>query len=307
MLEPIMYEGGVFKHKLVLELIEDLGGYILQTNFMQTEVMIQMLCPHEDISMLEDMAKELRAKITRAPLTGTDIIVIAPTLAYHHLPHHSCDVAEYMRRFGANTTLIGLARGVGRRIAQISAKERALADEHDIAVFTLGNFEDCLVNEKSVIYKDIDVPCIITGTPELQKPPAYADDYVGNLGRIAHRLKGEGELDALDKLVEAVGKNLDEQRIEISKDPLTTHPARIMKEIKEQIPEINKSLSPAPITLQLLGARVKLPYSQYKEKLENITFEEGVVLSEIAKVLPSRVRDYILIRIFPKSVTGFVI
>ncbi len=278
MLEPIMYEGGVFKHNRVIELIEDLGGYVLQTNFMQTEVMIQMLCPHEDISLLEDMAKELRAKITRAPLTGTDIIVIAPTLAYHHLPHHACDVAEYMRRFGANTTLIGLARGGGRRIAQISAKERALANEHDIAVFTLGNFEDCLVNEKYVLYKDLDVPCIITGTPELQKLPMYAKDYVGHLGRIAHRLKHEGELDALDRLVETVGKTLDEQRIEISKDPLTTQPARIMKEIKEQIPEINKSLSPAPITLQLIGARVKLSYPQYMEAIENIAVEEGVTL-----------------------------
>jgi len=307
MLEPIMYEGGVFKHNLVIELIEDLGGYVLQTNFMQTEVMIQMLCPHEDISMLEDLAKELRAKITRAPLTGTDIIVVAPTLAYHHLPHHACDVAEYMRRFGANTTLIGLARGVGKRVAQISAKERALVNEHDLAVFTLGNFEDCLVKSKYVLYKDLDVPCIITGTPELPEPPIYAKAYVGHLGRIAHRLKLEGELDALDRLVETVGKTLDEQRIEISKDPLTTQPARIMKEIKEQIPDIAKSISPAPITLQLMGARVKLSYSQYKEAIENITFEEGVTLREIAKVLPSEVRDYMLIRILPKSVTGFVI
>lgn len=56
-----------------------------------------------------------------------------------------------------------------------------------------------------------------------------------------------------------------------------------------------------------MGARVKLPYSQYKETIENITFEEGVTLREIAKVVPSEVRDYILIRILPKSVTGFVI
>ena len=307
MLEPIMYEGGVFKHNLVIELIEDLGGYILQTNFMQTEVMIQMLCPHEDIAIVEDMAKELRAKLTRAPLTGTDIIVIAPSLAYQHLPHHSCDVAEYMRRQGANTTLIGLARGVGRRVAQISAKERALANEHDLAVFTFGNFEDCLMNEKYVLYKDIEVPCIITGTPELKETPAYASAYVGGLGRIAHRLKGGSELDALDKLAEVAGKCLDEKRHDISKDPLTTHPARIMKEIKEQIPAINKCLSPAPITLQLSGARIKLPYSEYREAIENITFEEGTTLREIAKVLPSGVKDYLLIKILPKSVTGFVI
>ncbi len=307
MLEPILYEGGVFKHNLVIELIEDLGGYIIQTNFMQTEVMIQMLCPHADISMVEDLAKELRAKITRAPLAGTDIIVIAPTLSYQHLPHHACDVAEYMRRQGANTTLIGLARGVGRRTAQISSKERALSAEHDLAIFTFGNFEDCIINKKYVLYKDIEVPCIATGTPELEEVPVYADAYVGGLGRIAHRLRGENELGALDKLAEVAGTILDEIRLDISKDPLTTHPARIMKEIKEQIPEIGKCLSPSPITLQLTGARVKLPYSRCKEVFENITFEEGVKLGEIATVLPSRVRDYMLIRILPKSVTGFVI
>jgi len=307
MLEPILYEGGAFKHNLVIELIEDLGGYIIQTNFMQTEVMIQMLCPHADISMVEDLAKELRAKITRAPLAGTDIIVISPTLAYQHLPHQACDVAEYMRRQGANTTLIGLARGVGRRTAQISSKERALAEEHDLAIFTFGNFEDCIINEKYVLYKDIEMPCIATGTPELEEVPVYADAYVGGLGRIAHRLRGENELGALDKLAEVAGTILDEVRLDISKDPLTTHPARIMKEIKEQIPKINDSLSPSPITLQLTGARVKLPYSRCKKVVENITFEEGVKLGEIATVLPSRVRDYMLIRILPKSTTGFVI
>ncbi len=307
MLEPILYEGGVFKHNLVIELIEDLGGYVIQTNFMQTEVLIQMLCPHADISMVEDLAKELRAKITRAPLAGTDIIVIAPTLAYQHLPHHACDVAEYMRRQGSNTTLIGLARGVGRRTAQISSKERALAEEHDLAIFTFGNFEDCIINKKYVLYKDIEVPCIATGTPELEEVPAYADAYVGGLGRIAHRLRGENEIGALDKLAEVAGTILDEIRLDISKDPLTVHPARIMKEIKEQIPKIDECLSPSPITLQLTGARVKLPYSQYKETVENIAFEEGMKLGEIATVLPSRVRDYMLIRILPKSVTGFVI
>ncbi len=269
--------------------------------------MIQMLCPHADISMVEDLAKELRAKITRAPLAGTDIIVISPTLAYQHLPHQACDVAEYMRRQGANTTLIGLARGVGRRTAQISSKERALSEEHDLAIFTFGNFEDCIINKKYVLYKDIEMPCIATGTPELDEVPVYADAYVGGLGRIAHRLRGENELGALDKLAEVAGTILDEIRLDISKDPLTTHPARIMKEIKEQIPKINDSLSPSPITLQLTGARVKLPYSRCKEVVENITFEEGVKLGEIATVLPSRVRDYMLIRILPKSVTGFVI
>ncbi|MHC1597770.1 MAG: methyl-coenzyme M reductase family protein, partial [Methermicoccaceae archaeon] len=38
MFEPVMFEGGVHKHQHMLELVEDLGGYVLETNVMQTEI-----------------------------------------------------------------------------------------------------------------------------------------------------------------------------------------------------------------------------------------------------------------------------
>jgi methyl coenzyme M reductase subunit C-like uncharacterized protein (methanogenesis marker protein 7) len=103
MLEPMMYEGGVFKHNLVEELVEDLGGYILQKNIMQTEVVLIMLVPIKDTGLVEDMTKKLLGELTRAPLSGTEIAVVAPTLAYHHLPHPDCDIAEFLRRKGAKT------------------------------------------------------------------------------------------------------------------------------------------------------------------------------------------------------------
>ena len=88
-----MYNGGVYKHNHIVELVEDLGGYILQKNVMQTEVVLLMLVPLEDMAIVEAKAAELLGKVTRAPLTGTEIATVAPTLAYHHLPHLDCDVA----------------------------------------------------------------------------------------------------------------------------------------------------------------------------------------------------------------------
>jgi methyl coenzyme M reductase subunit C-like uncharacterized protein (methanogenesis marker protein 7) len=43
-----MFTGGVYKHDLVMELVEDLGGYILQKNVTQSEVILLLLVPTED-------------------------------------------------------------------------------------------------------------------------------------------------------------------------------------------------------------------------------------------------------------------
>ena len=59
MLEPMMYEGGVYKHNLLVELVEDLGGYILQKNIMQTEVIMIMLVPMKDTDLVEDMTRKI--------------------------------------------------------------------------------------------------------------------------------------------------------------------------------------------------------------------------------------------------------
>ena len=85
MLEPVMFTGGLYKHDLVLELVEDLGGYILQKNVTQTEIILLLLVPSEDMTALEILSRDLRGELVRAPLAGTEVAVITPTLAIHHL------------------------------------------------------------------------------------------------------------------------------------------------------------------------------------------------------------------------------
>jgi putative methanogenesis marker protein 7 len=308
MLEPVMYVGGVYKHNHLVELVEDLGGYILQKNVMQTEVVLLMLVPLNDMSIVEAKAKELLGKLTRAPLAGTEIATVAPTLAYHHLPHLDCDVAEFLRKQGAKTNMVGLARGVGKRICQLTAFERDLINEHDLAVFILGNYEHCIIEKSKKLYEGIERPVVVTGAPDLKTEDVpNATAYVGNFGRILHHMRHSEELRSLDKLVDVIGRVLDDVRTELAKDPPSIAPPRIKKEIEEQIPEIIDSLHPLPIALQMNGARVKLPYEEFHEQIENIRFVEGVTMKEVAHVLPSKMRNFILIKALPKSESGFVI
>jgi putative methanogenesis marker protein 7 len=306
MLEPVMFTGGVYKHDLVMELVADLGGYILQKNVTQSEVILLMLVPTEDMPAIKALISELRGELVRAPLAGTEVAVVTPTLAIHHLPHTACDIAEYLRRNGAKTNMIGLARGVGRETAQINEYESALINEHDAALFIFGNFAEC-IRKKEDLYRNISVPVVVTGGPEISKSEMpYAFEYVPSIGRIAHRSKKANELGTLDKIVDSIGRALDRTRAEIAKDPLTTSPPRVMDAVREQIPEIEYSFSPLPIALNLNGVRVKLPYDEYKDAVKAVKFDEGVTVGEIAKVMPSKMKDYILVRILPMSETGFV-
>jgi putative methanogenesis marker protein 7 len=306
MLEPVMFTGGVYKHDLVIELVEDLGGYVLQKNVTQSEVILLLLVPTEDLPALRALISELRGELVRAPLAGTEVAVVTPTLAIHHLPHTACDIAEYLRRHGAKSNMMGLARGVGREIAQINEYETALINEHDAAVFIFGNFAEC-IRRKESLYRNISVPVVVTGGPEM---PAidlpYAFEYVPSIGRIAHRARKATEIGTLDRIIAAVGRALDMTRAEIAKDPLTTSPPRVMDAVREQVPEIEYSYSPLPIALNLNGVRVKLPFEGYKDAVKAVTFDEGVRLGEIATIGPSRMKDYIIVRILPASETGFV-
>jgi putative methanogenesis marker protein 7 len=306
MLEPVMFTGGVYKHDLVMELVEDLGGYILQKNVTQSEVILLMLIPTEDMAAMKALISELRGELVRAPLAGTEVAVVTPTLAIHHLPHTACDIAEYLRRNGAKSNMIGLARGVGREIAQINEYESMLINEHDAVVFIFGNFAEC-IRKKENLYRNISIPVIVTGGPTI--PPTdlpYAFEYVPTVGRITHRAKKATEIGTLDRIIEASGRALDKTRTEISKDPLTTSPPRVMDAVREQVPDVEYSFSPLPIALNLNGVRVKLPYEQYKDAVRAVKFDEGVTLGEIATIKPSRMKDYILVRILPMSETGFV-
>ncbi len=307
-LEPYIYDGGMYKHGLILELLEDLGGYLIQKIPAASEVTLIMLIPEKDVHLVEALSTKLLGVLKKSPLTCTEIAVVSPTLAYHHLPHSACDVAEYLRRGGANTNMIGLARGMGRRVALSGDYERKLINEHDIALFSFGTFSDCIINKKPKLFEGIEIPIVVTGAPDIKTEDIpNADMYIGGIGRVSHRLRKEPELEGLDKMNKMVSEMVDSVREDISKDPLVVLPARIMKEIKDQIPEIEHVLTPAPITIQLDGLRVKLPYDEFHEKVENIEFDEGPILSEVAKVTPSKMKNYILIKIQSKSEVGFVI
>ncbi|HMK48040.1 MAG TPA: methanogenesis marker 7 protein [Methanocella sp.] len=306
-MEPLIYQGGLYKHEQMIELIEDLGGYILQKNVLQLDVIVVMLVPNADLPLVEAKAKELLGKLTKAPLAGAEIAVVTPTLAYQHLPHLACDLAEYLRRAGSKTNMIGLARGVGKRVAQLKASEIDLINEHDAAVFTYGNFKEC-IKEKTKLFRDIEVPIVVTGGPTMtlaEVPGCVA--YIGGLGRVMHRTRQKDELAILDQLVEATGKALDERRAELDKDPLSVSPPRVMHEIEKQIPDIPESLAPTPLTLQLNGLRIKVPYKEYKDRILDVKFDEGIYMREVAKLHPSRMKDYIILRIMPRSETGFII
>jgi methyl coenzyme M reductase subunit C-like uncharacterized protein (methanogenesis marker protein 7) len=148
---------------------------------------------------------------------------------------------------------------------------------------------------------------VVTGGPEIPKSEMpYAFEYVSSIGRVAHRARKATEIGVLDRIVEAVGRALDKTRTEIALDPLTTSPPRVMDAVREQVPEVEFSYSPLPIALNLNGVRVKLPYEKYRDDVAAVKFDEGVLLGEIATLRPSRMKDYILVRILPSSETGFV-
>lgn len=307
-LEPYIYEGGIHRHTLLLELVEDLGGYLIQKTPAATEVTLVILIPRDDAHLVEQLAKELLGKIYRAPLTGTEIAVISPTLASHHLPHSACDVAEFLRRGGSNTTMIGLARGMGRRVALSADYERRLINEHDIALFSFGTFRDCIINKKPKLFEGIKIPIIVTGGPDLKTEEVPgADMYIGNIGRVAHRLRKSDELEGMDIMSEKVGMIVEKMREDIARDPLAVMPARIMKEVQEQIPEIESVYTPAPLTLQLDGLRIKLPYAQFHEKIENLEIQDNIRLADIATITLSKMKDYILVKVKRKSETGIEI
>ncbi len=309
--EPITYTGGIYRHEEMVELIEDLGGYIIQRQIIAGDVILQAIVPREDIELLRKVAKPLLGTITISPLVGTEIAVVSPSLEIHHLPHASCDVAEYLRRYGSKTNMIGLARGFGKRIANLNVEERDVINEHDCAVYLLGNFEECIRHKFPVLRRGIHVPIVVTGAPskealkQIIDPPV--EGYVGGIGRLMHRYKRPEELEKLEEIVAEVSRVLDKKRAEIAKDPLSISPPRLMDVIREQVPAIYDVTSPTPITVQMEGLRVKLPYEEYAKLIQECEIEGGIKVGDITEVLPSRMRNYIIVRIKSFSETNIVV
>ncbi len=310
-LVPVTYKGGIFQHDIVVDLIEDLGGYVVQKHVLAQEVVLQCFVPREDIELIREISRPLFGEVTDSPLVGTEIAVVSMSLEIHHLPHPSCDIAEYVRRLGAKSNMVSLARGPGKRIAGLNDEERDVINEHDIAVYLLGNFETCIEYKMPTLRRGIEVPIVLCGGPDIETlkkiidPPV--DGYVGNVGRFMRRTKEAEELGKLDEIIAEITRVLEKKRDAIAKDPLSVAPARLMGLIKEKIPEILEVTSPTPLTVQMAGLRVKLPYDTFAEKVRKMEVEDGILLGDIAEVLPSRMRDYILVKILPFSETNTVV
>jgi putative methanogenesis marker protein 7 len=296
MYKIMMFEGGVYKFNELKEIIEDIGGFILQESVMQTETMLHMAFPEEEERTVRNKIKDLGGKFKELPLAGTEIMVVSPSLGKHHAVNPMCDISEYLRRQGAITIVMGLARGVGKRIAQITVEERRIIEESDAAVFVFGDFKEC-IRVKAKLCEQVNVPYLIVGGP----PDLELPHYSGGIGRRTDRLRRAGDIECLERMTTELDKSLDEKRLELEEDPLAANPLFVKEMIEMMVPA--KAGEELPITVHLDGLRVSIN----EEDLEDI---QGVEigtrkLSEIAEIRKSLFKGY-LVKIRPESEVGSI-
>jgi putative methanogenesis marker protein 7 len=186
-----------------------------------------------------------------------------------------------------------LARGVGRRIAQISQRERRVIEEHDIAVLILGNFRDCIERYKWKLYDNLQIPVVVVGGPE---EVGSEVPYVGGFGRVLHRLKSTEEIRKLDELVASLERCMSERE-----EDLMISPFAIKSGVEDQVDEIKSCLSPSPVVVQRDGVRIKINYDRYASKVRESKIGEHSV-EEVAEVKRSEIKDYIMVKPHPRYV-----
>lgn len=294
MYKIMMFEGGVYKFYELKELVGDLGGFILQESVMQTETMMHLAFPGEDEREIRDKIKELGGKYKELPLAGTEIIVVVPSLGKHHAVDPMCDIAEFLRRSGAITNMMGLARGVGRRIAQMTTQEKRIIEEFDAAVFIFGTFEEC-IEEKVKLCEKIDIPYIIVGGPSEME----LEHYVGGVGRKTARMRNKDEIERLYAVASELEKALTDKRLDMEEDPIAASPLFIKDMIEMTIPP--KAGEELPNVIQLDGLRVKIEEEDI-DKIKEIEIGKKK-LSEICEIKKSPYTGYLL-KIKSEAITG---
>lgn len=299
MFEVLMYDGGVYRSDELYEIIEDVGGVVLQKNRSSQMLTVVMSVPEEDRAAVEAVCKDIGGEVRDVPLAGTEIAVVGPTLGRHHMPHPICDIAEILRRSGAVTVVMGLARGRGKSTSQISMTERCIIDEYDGAIFMMGNFKSC-VETKAELMRDIHAPTLLVSGPMPEGVDDTCDAIISGVGRKASRMRSVDERAKLDEIVDAMEGILKDKKRSLEEDPLYVHPAEI-KQILEGYEPIDMCLRPAPMVLHLDGLRIKIPYAEHREHLENVMVY-GRRLGEIADISPSKIDDSsIVVRIKTRS------
>lgn len=288
MYEVLMYDGGVYRSDELFEIIEDVGGVVLQKNRSAQMLTVTMSVPEEDRAAIEAVSLDIGGQIREVPLAAMEIAVVGPTLGRHHMPHPICDIAEELRRYGAITVVMGLARGRGKATSQISMTERMILDEYDAVVFMLGNFKPC-VEKKAELMQDIHVPTVLVTGPMPEGIEGTCDAIVAGIGRKMSRMRTPPEREKLEEVADTLERVLKEEKRSLEEDPLYVHPAEV-KTLLEEYEPINMCLRPAPMVLHLDGLRVKIPYHEHAEHLSNVKVY-GRPLGEIAYIEPSKIDD----------------
>lgn len=296
MYKIMMFEGGVYKFNELKELIADIGGFILQESVMQTETLMHLAFPEEEERVIRDKIKDLGGKFKELPLAGTEIMIVTPSLGKHHAVDPICDISEYLRRKGAITNMLGLARGVGKRIAQITVEELQILEEFDAAIFVFGNIKEC-IEEKVRLCADLEIPLVIAGGP----PDVDIPHYVGGMGRLTDRMRRKAEIDTLERMAAEVELVINERRHELDDDPLAVSPLFLKELIEMVIPPVPGE--ELPIIIQLDGLRMNLPADDLAQ-IRDISVGTKK-LANICAIRPSRYKGYLL-KIRSEAETGSV-
>ncbi|MGD1060330.1 MAG: methyl-coenzyme M reductase family protein [Methanomassiliicoccales archaeon] len=294
----LIYDGGSYRFGELAELLEDTGSYILRREDTIVSTVAVMAVPSGDVRAIRRKAKEIGGVLTRAPLAGTEIAVVAPSPSGRHLPHPACDIAEFLRRNGAQTILISLARGTGQE-PMLDHGEVALINESDLAVFALGDSKVCLREKKGPMFENLRVPVVVAAGPKMRRP-SYCTEYVGGLGRRAARMKGPEDLARLKELVDAAERCVKDRKKELKWLPDVSIPA-LGQAIERELPEVKDATSPSPIMNRIDGLRVKLDYERYHERIAEVRYA-GSRLGDLADISRSVLKDQVLIRLRPRGV-----
>lgn len=288
-----VYEGGIYRFEDLAELLDDIGMHIIRREDTAVSTTAIFSVPQDDLAIIESKAREIGGEMRKAALAGSEIAVVAPSSSSRHLPHPTCDIAEYLRRAGAQTVLVCLARGFGQD-PLMDPYERCLINECDLAVFIFGDSKHCM-EKKSTIFEQLTAPIVVTGGPaKCRIPPAKG--YVGGFGRRVERVKSKKDISNLDRLVRMADKVLTEKKNAIYPDLPELVLSALGRRIEEQIPEIGDVLSPAPITVKVDGLRIKLPYEKYNDRIRDIEFE-GKEIGDFSTVSRSVLKGHMILRL----------
>ena len=299
MFEVLMYDGGVYRSNELMELIEDVGGAVIQSTRSAQMLTVTMTVPGEDRPAVEALCREIGGVVKEVPLAGTEIAVVGPTLGRHHMPHPICDIAEQLRQYGSITVVMGLARGRGKATSQISMAEIGIIEEYDAAIFVMGNFKSC-VEAKRHLFDNVDVPVVLVTGPKPDGLDEYCEAIISGVGRRAERMRVAEDRQKLAEIADRVNDVLTEKKRMLEEDPLFIHPAEVKKLLEEYEP-IRDSLRPAPIVLHLDGLRLKIPLKENYDNIYNLDVY-GRKLGEVSRITSSKISDSsILVRIMTIS------